>query len=144
MADEQRRIADPAGTPDAVPTAPVRAHVTRAAVARPAEGEAAVWLPAALDELLPEEVVTAIERFGRPTLAILGVGLATELVPDAPWLLIIPALIAVGMARLDRRLRFGFAQGIIGYRSELGWPRGVQEEDDVRWRWRPGIARSIR
>jgi hypothetical protein len=36
-----------------------------------------------------------------------------------------------------------FAGGFIGFRSDLGWPRGVQEEDEVRWNWsRAGNGRA--
>ncbi len=33
------------------------------------------------------------------------------------------------------RSDLSFASGFIGYRSQPGWPRGVQEDDDVRWNW---------
>ena len=46
----------------------------------------------------------------------------------------------VGLASLlrsaDRRLPFSFGEGFVGYRADLGWPRGVQEDDDVHWAWR--------
>ena len=32
---------------------------------------------------------------------------------------------------------FSFGEGFIGYRGDQGWPQGVQEDDDVRWSWRP-------
>jgi hypothetical protein len=47
----------------------------------------------------------------------------------------------VGLAGLirsaDRRLPFSFGEGFVAYRADLGWPRGVQEDDDVRWSVRP-------
>jgi hypothetical protein len=36
---------------------------------------------------------------------------------------------------------FSFGAGFVGYRSDTGWPQGVQEDDDVHWNWRPGAAR---
>jgi hypothetical protein len=39
---------------------------------------------------------------------------------------------------LGGRVTFSFGQGVVGYRSDLGWPTGVQEDDDLRWNWRPG------
>src|SRR5687767_3640855 len=33
------------------------------------------------------------------------------------------------------RSSLSFADGFIGFRSESGWPKGVQEDDDVRWNW---------
>src|SRR4051795_2981700 len=43
---------------------------------------------------------------------------------------------------LGGRVTFSFGQGVVGYRSDLGWPTGVQEDDDFRWNWRPGDADS--
>ena len=31
-----------------------------------------------------------------------------------------------------------FASGFLPYRAELGWPRGVQEEEPVPWSWSSG------
>ena len=49
--------------------------------------------------------------------------------------------VVVGVAAivrtLDRRITFSFGAGFVGYRSDMDWPRGVQEDDDVHWRWRP-------
>ena len=28
-----------------------------------------------------------------------------------------------------------FAEGFLGPRTDLGWPSGVQEDDDHRWTW---------
>jgi hypothetical protein len=45
-------------------------------------------------------------------------------------------LMAVGIRRIDRRVPFSFGEGFVGYRADLGWPHGVQEDDDIRWNWR--------
>jgi hypothetical protein len=45
--------------------------------------------------------------------------------------------LAVGSRRIDRRVPFSFSE-LLGYRADLGWPRGVQEDDDVRWNWNGG------
>jgi hypothetical protein len=37
-----------------------------------------------------------------------------------------------------------FAQGFLGFRSDLAWPRGVQEDDDVRWQWARSTLRQAR
>lgn len=37
--------------------------------------------------------------------------------------------------RFARRAPFGFGDGFVAFRAELGWPRGVQEDDDLRWSW---------
>jgi hypothetical protein len=38
---------------------------------------------------------------------------------------------------LGGRVTFSFGQGVVGYRSDMGWPAGVQEDDDLHWNWRP-------
>ncbi|HEU4571975.1 MAG TPA: hypothetical protein VFR93_04765 [Candidatus Limnocylindrales bacterium] len=48
--------------------------------------------------------------------------------------------IAVGLVAIARETRFGdrlpgsFGEGFLRFRRD-GWPRGVQEDDDARWRW---------
>jgi hypothetical protein len=37
----------------------------------------------------------------------------------------------------DRLVPFSFGQGFVGYRPDPVWPRGVQEDYDVHWDWRP-------
>ena len=52
---------------------------------------------------------------------------------------------AVSLGEVERRVRmrqFKSGQGVVGYRSDMGWPRGVQEDDDVRWDWRPHKAET--
>jgi len=47
--------------------------------------------------------------------------------------------VAAAVRLVDRRIPFSFGEGFVGYRSDAGWPRGVQEEDGVHWKWkRPG------
>lgn len=51
--------------------------------------------------------------------------------------------LVVGLAWLwtfDRHVSFSFGEGFLGYRAQMGWPRGVQEDDDVRWDWHAGLA----
>ncbi len=48
---------------------------------------------------------------------------------DGPWILAVPGLAALSGAWVDRRIRFSFAEGFIGYRGDLGSPRGVDEDD---------------
>jgi hypothetical protein len=35
-----------------------------------------------------------------------------------------------------RRVPFSFGQGFVGYRSDMGWPQGIQEDDDFHWQWK--------
>jgi hypothetical protein len=48
---------------------------------------------------------------------------------NGPWIVAVPALAALGGAWVDRRIRFSFAEGFIGYCGDLGSPRGVDEDD---------------
>ena len=94
---------------------------------------------------------------GRPTLTIPPV---RAFVRPAAWVLLaaapvfglfgLPAAVAIGVAAavirtLDlqvARVSFSFADGFIGYRPQMGWPRGVQEDDEVHWNWsQTGTAR---
>ena len=57
---------------------------------------------------------------------------------DVGWALIVGCLVAGALLvrRVGHRVGFGFGDGFVAFRSDLGWPRGVQEDDDVHWRWR--------
>jgi hypothetical protein len=60
------------------------------------------------------------------------VALASGLLVCACWVL----------WKMGRWIPFSFGEGFVGYRSDLGWPPGVQEEDDVHWDWRSPAASS--
>jgi hypothetical protein len=47
----------------------------------------------------------------------------------------VAALGALALRRVAIRERFGFGDGFTPFRSDLGWPRGVQEDDDFHWSW---------
>ncbi|MEX1169417.1 MAG: hypothetical protein WEE50_04670 [Chloroflexota bacterium] len=57
----------------------------------------------------------------------------------AGWqLALVAAVIAIVSRAIDRvvgRATFSFGDGFLPFRSQPGWPQGVQEEDDVRWDW---------
>ena len=70
------------------------------------------------------------------------VGILTAAIVGWPLAVAVALLASVGR-QLDvrlRRLDITFAQGFLPFRDRLDWPRGVQEEDTVSWRWpaRPG------
>lgn len=68
------------------------------------------------------------------------VGLVASAVSGDPRMGIVLVSMAAwaGLIRsADRRLPFSFGEGFVGYRADLGWPQGVQEDDDVHWTWRP-------
>ena len=37
--------------------------------------------------------------------------------------------------RVGKRAQFTFGEGFLPFRADLGWPHGVQEDDDMRWQW---------
>ncbi len=51
--------------------------------------------------------------------------------------------VAAILRTIDRRITFSFGAGFLGYRSDMGWPQGVQEDDDVHWRWRPADSGQV-
>jgi hypothetical protein len=73
----------------------------------------------------------------------LSVGLVALVASDDPRIgaagAAVVALAAV-VRFIDRHVSFSFGEGFVGYRGDPAWPRGVQEDDDVRWDWRPRTA----
>ena len=47
-------------------------------------------------------------------------------------------VIAIVLRRVSQRMTFSFGEGFLPYRSDLGWPSGVQEDDDFHWSWTNG------
>ncbi len=41
-----------------------------------------------------------------------------------------------GLRSASRHVSFSFGEGFLGYRPDPKWPRGVQEDDDLRWDWK--------
>jgi hypothetical protein len=56
---------------------------------------------------------------------------------DWLWVVIGLTLAAIALHELARRVTFEFAEGFLAFRNRDGWPRGVQEEYDVRYSWPP-------
>jgi hypothetical protein len=70
--------------------------------------------------------------------AIVIAAVAISIVFDDWGLLVIALLLAASVATLrqvDLRSVLSFGDGFLGYRSHTDWPRGVQEDDDLRWSW---------
>jgi hypothetical protein len=44
-------------------------------------------------------------------------------------------VILIGLRRVSQRVTFSFGEGFLPYRSDLGWPSGIQEDDDFHWSW---------
>jgi hypothetical protein len=60
-------------------------------------------------------------------------------VAGGDWLWVIGGLTiaAIALHELARRATFTFAEGFLAFRNRDEWPRGVQEEYDVRYSWPP-------
>ena len=47
------------------------------------------------------------------------------------------AVVAREVRRRVDRITFTFAEGMLPYRADMGWPHGVREDDDIHWNWSP-------
>jgi len=73
-----------------------------------------------------------------PGAAVLGIGAAVAAGDPRVGIVAAVPIVLVRLAMtFDRNVPFSFGEGFIGYRSHMEWPRGVQEDDDVHWSWRP-------
>ncbi|MBI3749910.1 MAG: hypothetical protein HY262_13860 [Chloroflexi bacterium] len=95
----------------------------------------------------------------RPSVALPPLGdllgmLAWSLVPAVPLLALVDwqaAAVVGGAGLLVREIRrrggrpeATFANGFLQFQGDEGRARGIQEDDDVRWRWRGGAVTSGR
>jgi hypothetical protein len=79
-------------------------------------------------------------RAARSAIAVLGLMAALAVVlgdvrVGVGGVLLVAAVVSIRF--IDRNVTFSFGQGFVGYRADMGWPQGVQEDDDFRWDWRP-------
>jgi hypothetical protein len=96
-----------------------------------------------LIEDLPAQIVPP--SLGLPPLRVFIGPARFALIVSAPVLLFVGlqvALIVAVAAPLLRAVRdradrttISLGEGFLPYRAETGWPRGVQEDNDVRWNW---------
>jgi hypothetical protein len=84
---------------------------------------------AAAVSIAPLDLIETILRHRWVSAATAIVVVAVLLGDDGAWIVALPALAALGGSWLDRRIRFSFAEGLIGYRGDLASPRGVDEGD---------------
>ena len=76
----------------------------------------------------PFESITPASRIVITAVAgLLIIGLV--LGDDGPWIIVVPGLTAVCGTWLDRRIRFSFAEGFIGYGGDPESGRGPFEDD---------------
>lgn len=81
-------------------------------------------LPAARDVIRP---IAWAMLLAIPVLVVLGWQVALFMAAASA--------IVRGVDGTIARSNLSFADGFIGFRGEAGWPKGVQEDDDVRWNW---------
>jgi hypothetical protein len=89
------------------------------------------------DEDRPTVLLPPLRAFIGPSgLALL---VAAPVLLLAGWqLALVAAVIAIVSRAVDRlvgRATFSFGDGFLPFRTEGGWPKGVREDDDVRWNW---------
>ena len=121
-------------TAERVPVERVQGSVRRAAPVRRAPGGEELVAPATEagvehEERRPLEPADAV-----PVVTVGLVGFFSgEIVVSV--LAGVAALGALALRRLAVRERFGFGDGFQPFQSDMGWPRGVQEDDDFQWSW---------
>jgi hypothetical protein len=92
----------------------------------------------------PADVLPGVEL---PPIRSLVGPLGWVLIPALPILLrigwqaaavtgLVALIVREAHLRADRST-ISFGEGFLGYRGRDGWPQGVQEDDDVRWNWKP-------
>jgi hypothetical protein len=80
------------------------------------------------------DVIRAIGPYLVPVVAI---GVPFVAIAGGDWLWVVGGLTlaAIALHELARRVSFTFAEGFLAFRDGDEWPRGVQEEYDVRYSW---------
>ena len=63
-----------------------------------------------------------------------------EILTGMVFLLAGAAIVTFVASPATERALDTFAAGFMPYRAVVGWPRGVQEEEPVAWRWSSGDA----
>jgi hypothetical protein len=73
-------------------------------------------------------------RLAAPAMAA---AIAVYMVAGLPAAILVAFVGSAGrlMGRVGKRAQFTFGEGFLPFRAELGWPHGVQEDDDMRWQW---------
>ena len=99
--------------------------------------ESRVVIPVPADRDQPGLTVPAARDVIRPVGWALLVAIPVLFVVG--WQLALLLGVASAIVRtvdgLIGRSSLSFADGFIGSRAEAAWPKGVREDDDVRWNW---------
>ena len=99
--------------------------------------ESRVFVPVPADRDQPGLTVPAARDVIRPVGWALLVAIPVLFIVG--WQLALLLGVASAIVRtvdgLIGRSNLSFADGFIGFRAEAAWPKGVREDDDVRWNW---------
>jgi hypothetical protein len=93
--------------------------------------------PVSPDRERPELTVPAARDVIRPMgwAMLLAIPVLLLVGWQAALIVGVAAALIRGVDGMVARSNLSFADGFIGFRGETSWPRGVQEEDEVRWNW---------
>jgi len=86
-------------------------------------------------ERLPMLDVT--RAIGPYLVTVVAIGVPFMAIAGGDWWWVVGGLtlVAIALHELARRVSFTFAEGFLAFRNGDEWPRGVQEEYDVRYSW---------
>lgn len=133
------------GTTGAVPRVTLTALAPVARLRSPIMERRPFVLPPPADDRVTVPLPPLSAFVGASGLALL---VATPVFLMAGWQVAIVAAVLAPVARQLRRwanrLTFSIGDGFLPYRAETGWPKGVREDDDVRWNWSTAASTSAR
>lgn len=109
------------------------AHIRSPILAKPTRMQAR----AHSDELETMPITELIREFWPTVSPVVVVGGAFLLLANDQWATFAAGTtaVAIAMRAVARRITFTFADGFLAFRKDESWPRGVQEEYDVRYAW---------
>jgi hypothetical protein len=137
MDHRDTRPAGQEGDPVIAPVVPVSGHL-RVVVGLHDSQADPCGSTAAMSEVPPVTVSDLLGPFALlrgPILLLLAAIPIGVVFGGVGWIAVLLAILAGALRILQRRTGFSFGDGFVGPRLELGWPRGVQEDDDVHWTW---------
>jgi hypothetical protein len=92
--------------------------------------------PPPIGDERPTIVLPPLRELMEPS--AVAIVIAAPLLVLAGWqLALIAGLGATILREVERRMpaSSSFAAGFLPYQADDAWPRGVREDDDVRWNW---------
>ena len=146
-ADEEAPVTDSVGAPALVELLPVVGSVSAPILGEPgpealgADVDPAIIAASAVD--VPWSTLRGVTVPPTTFAVPLGVATVVSILTGQPSLGLL-VCVTGWLGLVSRRVRFTFGEGFVGYRPDPRWPRGVQEDDDVRWDWRaPGAESDV-